>query len=267
MVPEYPQEGEVRHQMPKKFSIQRRGFLKILAVGGASALAALARQQINASSPSDSSSHSWAMVIDQATCTGCGYCTLACQAHNDAPPEIQWNRVIETGKIGSEPVYLARPCMHCDHAPCVSVCPVKASYKRPDGIVMMDYDRCIGCRYCQLACPYGARAFNWIEFTADNPAVPEWGVPEIPRRPRGVAEKCSFCYHRIDRGLSLGLKPGIDSDATPACVVACPVQARVFGDLNDPESNVNQLLATDSYFRLREDMGIDPRVYYLPARL
>ena len=130
----------------------------------------------------------------------------------------------------------------------------------------MDYDRCIGCRYCEIACPYGARAFNWTEFTGENPVVPEWGVPEIPRRPRGVAEKCSFCYHRIDRGLPLGLKPGIDTDATPACVVACPVKARVFGDLNEPDSIVNLLLANNSYFRLREDMGTDPRVYYLPAR-
>lgn len=256
----------MNRKMPKSFSIPRRGFLKILAVGAASGLASLARKQIDASSPADWSSHSWVMVIDQEKCTGCGYCTLACQAHNDTPPEIQWNRVIEAGKMGSEPVYLSRPCMHCDHAPCVSACPVRASYKRSDGIVMMDYDRCIGCRYCEIACPYGARAFNWTEFSGDNPAVPEWGIPEIPRRPRGVAEKCSFCYHRIDRGLSLGLKPGIDTDATPACVVACPVNARVFGDLNDPASNVSQLLANNSYFRLREDMGTDPRVYYLPAR-
>jgi Fe-S-cluster-containing dehydrogenase component len=261
-----PKGEKVSYKMPKTFSIPRRGFLKILAVGAASGLASLARQQIDASSPTDRSSHSWVMVIDQEKCTGCGYCTLACQAHNDTPPEIQWNRVIEAGKMGNEPVYLSRPCMHCDHAPCVSACPVRASYKRADGIVMMDYDRCIGCRYCEIACPYGARAFNWTEFSGDNPAVPEWGIPEVPRRPRGVAEKCSFCYHRIDRGLSLGLKPGIDADATPACVVACPVKARVFGDLNDPASNVNQLLANNSYFRLREDMGTDPRVYYLPAR-
>jgi Fe-S-cluster-containing dehydrogenase component len=156
--------------------------------------------------------------------------------------------------------------MHCDHAPCVSVCPVKATYKRADGIVMMDYDRCIGCRYCQVACPYGARAFNWEKFDGDNPAVPEWGKPEVERRPRGVVEKCSFCYHRIERGLALGWQPGVAPEATPACVVACPVGARVFGDMNDPEANVTKMLATNPYFRLREDMGTDPRVYYLPAR-
>jgi Fe-S-cluster-containing dehydrogenase component len=148
----------------------------------------------------------------------------------------------------------------------VEVCPVKASYYRADGIVMMDYQRCIGCRYCEVACPYGARAFNWESFTAPNPAVPKWGQPEVARRPRGVVEKCSFCYQRIDRGLALGLKPGVDEEATPACVVACPVGARFFGDLNDPESPVSKILAETPSYRLREDLGTRPRVYYLPAR-
>jgi Fe-S-cluster-containing dehydrogenase component len=143
---------------------------------------------------------------------------------------------------------------------------VKASYYRADGIVMMDYDRCIGCRYCEVACPYNARAFNWEAFKGENPAVPKWGNPEVERRERGVVEKCTFCYHRIDRGLANGLKPGVDEDATPACVVVCPVGARVFGDLNDPESNVSKLLAKYPSFRLREDLGTKPRVYYLPAR-
>ena len=117
-----------------------------------------------------------------------------------------------------------------------------------------------------MACPYRARAFNWKEFTGPNPAVPTWGQPEVPRRPRGVVEKCSFCYQRIDRGLALGLKPGIDDDATPACVVACPVGARKFGDLNDPESEVSQLLVDHVSYRLREDLGTAPHVYYLPTR-
>ena len=246
----------------------RRDFIKLSAVGLAVAAGVKAITHVDEAAASEGvkGEHQWAMVIDQSKCTGCGYCTLACQAHNDVNPDIQWNKVSDAGEMNGKKIYLSRPCMQCEHAPCVEVCPVKASYYRPDGIVMMDYDRCIGCRYCEVACPYGGRAFNWEQFTGPNPAVPTWGQPEVARRPRGVPEKCSFCYQRIDRGLMLGLKPGVDKDATPACVVACPVGARAFGDLNDPESNVSQLLKDHSYFRLREDLGTNPRVYYLPPR-
>jgi len=250
-----------------KKRIERRDFLKLAAVGAVTATVGLRQKtSTHAASVVGSSPHSWAMVIDQDLCTGCGYCTLACQAHNDTPPHIEWTRVIYDRKIGGRDIFLPRPCQHCDHAPCISVCPVGASYKRADGIVMMNYDRCIGCRYCQIACPYQARAFNWEKFEGENPAVPDFGKPEVERRPRGVAEKCSFCYHRIDRGLKQGMIPGVDSYATPACVLACPVGARIFGDLNDPESNVTKALAAYPYFQLRPDMGNHPRVYYLPAR-
>jgi Fe-S-cluster-containing dehydrogenase component len=252
--------------------LNRREFIKLTIAGMGTVagiqflqhLPALA-PQASAAEPVGDSTHRWAMVIDQNKCTGCGYCSHACRAHNDVAPEISWNRVIDTGKVGTQEVYLPRPCMQCQHAPCVEVCPVGASYYRADGIVMMDYDKCIGCRYCEVACPYGARAFNWETFTGPNPDVPEWGEPEVARRPRGVAEKCCFCFNRIDRGLANGLQPGVDADATPACVVACPVGARVFGDLNDPESEVSRLLASQPAIRLREELGTGPRVYYLQA--
>jgi len=243
--------------------IGRRDFLKIVVGGGATFAGLQVAQRVSASKPEGSSPHRWAMVIDQGACLGCGYCTNACRAHNDIHPDISWNRVIESCEANGETTYVARPCMQCEHAPCVDVCPVKASYYRADGIVMMDYDKCIGCRYCEVACPYNARAFNWEAFTGENPAVPEWGVPEVDRRPRGVVEKCSFCYHRIDRGIAQGLTPGVDPDATPACVVACPVGARLFGDLNDPESEVSKLIGARVTHRLRDDLGTGPRVYYI----
>jgi len=247
--------------------MNRRGMIKI-AIAGVAATAGLRMvRKAAASGPEGESPHSWAMVIDQSQCTGCQYCVNSCQAHNDINPDMRWNRVIEQNDVpGDESVYLSRPCMHCEHPPCKNVCMVGATYVRPDGIVMMDYDKCIGCRYCEIACPYYARVFNWETFDGVNPFVPEWGQPEVERRVRGVVEKCSFCYQRIDRGLALGLTPGVDEEATPACVVVCPVGARNFGDLNDPDSKVSQLLATRPHYQLRNDLGTGPRVYYLPAQ-
>jgi Fe-S-cluster-containing dehydrogenase component len=203
------------------------------------------------------------MVIDQEKCIACGYCIMACSATNNTAPDIRWTRLFEAGGNQGEPFFIPVPCQHCEHAPCVDVCPVGATYHRPDGIVMMDYGRCIGCRYCEVACPYGARSFNWRSYDGENSLVPNWGAPEVEARPRGVVEKCSFCYQRIDRGLALGLTPGMDREATPACVDACPVGARTFGDLNQKDSPVNQKLEESVVARLREDLGTEPRVYYL----
>ena len=247
-----------------ELKINRRDFLKLSAVGAAVIGGLKVIKYASASDPLPGP-YQWVMVIDQGKCTGCGYCTLACRAHNDVPPDISWNEVTQAGQVGKKPVYIARPCMQCAKAPCVDVCPVQASTYRPDGIVMMDYDRCIGCRYCEVACPYSARSFNWDSFKETNPAVPEWGEPEVPRRPMGVVEKCCFCFNRIDRGLSLGLIPGLDPEASPACVNICPTGARVFGDINDPESNVTKLLQERSSFRLREELATFPRVHYLPS--
>ncbi len=246
-------------------TVSRRDFLKISAAGATAAAAAQVLKQGAASETAAEGPRQWVMVIDQSKCIGCGYCTLACQAHNDVNPTIEWNRVTPLGQLQGKDIFLPRPCMQCAKAPCVDVCPVKASYYRPDGIVMMDYDRCIGCRYCEVACPYQARSFNWKAFDGPNPVVPKWGQPEVARRPRGVVEKCAFCYQRIDRGLAQGLQPGVDPDATPACVVACPTGARVFGDINDPQSDVSTMLKDNFNYRLRDNLGTGARVYYLPA--
>ncbi|NWG32962.1 MAG: 4Fe-4S dicluster domain-containing protein [Chloroflexi bacterium] len=207
------------------------------------------------------------MVVNLDQCIGCEYCMRACTATNDVNAEEPWNIVIPEKTSAGHTFFLSRPCLHCQNAPCVEVCPVKATYHREDGLVVMDYDRCIGCRYCQIACPYDARRFNWEDRSdEENPYVPAWGTPEVERRPRGVVEKCTFCIHRIDAGLEKGLKPGVDREATPACVNICPVGARVFGDLNDPDSRVSQLIASNPTFRLRDELGTNASVYYIPPR-
>jgi Fe-S-cluster-containing dehydrogenase component len=212
------------------------------------------------------SGHHWVMVIDLSKCIGCEYCVYACQATNDVTDDMRWNiHVVDETPTGNL-FHVTRPCLHCGHAPCVSVCPVRATYKRDDGLVVMDYDRCIGCRYCEVACPYGARHFNW-ESRQDgdlNENVLNFGAPEVERRPRGVIEKCTFCIQRLDSGVAAGLTPGVDPEATPACVNICPVIARHFGDLNDPNSEVSQIIAHIPTFRLREDLGTEPNVYYIP---
>jgi Fe-S-cluster-containing dehydrogenase component len=117
-----------------------------------------------------------------------------------------------------------------------------------------------------VACPYDARKFNWADRTDVNPYIPTWGIAEVERRPRGVVEKCTFCIHRIDSGLANGLMPGVDRDATPACVNACPVGARIFGNLKDPNSKVSQAIANNPTLRLREELGTEPSVYYIPPK-
>jgi Fe-S-cluster-containing dehydrogenase component len=210
--------------------------------------------------------HRWGMVIDLSKCIGCQYCVYACQAVNDVPDEMRWNAYLTDETANGDIFHMTRPCLHCQDAPCVAVCPVQATYVRDDGIVIMDYDKCIGCRYCQVACPYDARNFNWEQRIESSGYQDEWGSAEVDIRPRGVPEKCTFCVHRIDRGLPNGLVPGIDAAATPACVNICPVEARYFGDLNDPNSPVSRQIAANPTFRLREDLGTEPNVYYIPPK-
>jgi Fe-S-cluster-containing dehydrogenase component len=275
-----------------KLELTRRDFL---IVGGTAAGSAIASQLLTTGplSPFASfkqaqvegvqqasthvSGHRWGMVINLDKCIGCEYCLRACSATNDVwvdqpgenpdqnngRPEKPWNIVVQEQTSSGTPFFFSRPCLHCGDAPCVEVCPVQATFHREDGLVVMNYSRCIGCRYCEIACPYDARKFNWEARTDVNPYIPTWGIAEVERRPRGVVEKCTFCIHRIDAGLEMGFTPGEDREATPACVNICPVRARIFGDLNNPDSLVSQAIANNATIRLREELGTEPSVYYI----
>ena len=223
----------------------------------------------------------WGMVIDLDRCTACQACTIACRAENNVPfaepgeaekgRVISWNQVMSSVE-GEYPRvsmrYIPMPCMHCDHPPCVQVCPVEATYQNPEGIVAQIYNRCIGCRYCTVACPYTRRFFNWYD-----PSWPEVMKrqfnPEVSIRPKGVVEKCTFCIQRLREVQELARKEGNrpirDEDVVrlPACCQTCPSEARYFGDLDDPTSTVSKLAQSRRAFRLQEALGTHPKVIYL----
>ena len=222
----------------------------------------------------------WGMVIDLDKCVACQSCTAACRMENNTPVAgknqaemgraILWNEVLPFAE-GEYPnvreTMIPRPCMHCDDPPCVKVCPVQATYKTEEGVVLINYERCIGCRFCTVACPYQARYFNWF--------APEWPEslkahlnpdPEVAPRPRGVVEKCTFCVQRLRKARETAQaegRPFTATDYVPACVETCTGHARYFGDLDDPNSLVSQLAASPRAFRLQEEMGTKPKVYYL----
>lgn len=231
----------------------------------------------------------WGMVIDLSRCIGCRSCIVACKIHNSIPPGTWWHRVETVGSaehlfpVGEYPnlseVFLPVLCNHCDNPPCVKVCPVKATWKGDDGIVQIDYERCIGCRYCMTACPYGVRQFNWqrrdksfeqayvaaktpnaSEVAAEDRhgypmdhRTPDGRLVYTPERPKGVVEKCTFCVQYVNQGLA------------PACVRGCPGNARIFGDLSNPFSQISEVVRSGGLFRLQEDLGTRPSVYYIPA--
>lgn len=209
----------------------------------------------------------WVMVIDLRRCTGCTGCTIACVTENKLPPGIAYRPVltVTTGKYPNVARrFIPRPCMQCDNPPCVDVCPVAATWKRPDGVVAIDYDKCIGCRYCLAACPYSARSFDsgfyYSDFEGGDPqpyelvAAHEYGQDRARRRnssPVGNARKCHFCINRVEAG------------ELPACVVSCMGRATFFGDANDSQSLVAELMSRANTMRLKEELGTEPKVYYL----
>jgi Fe-S-cluster-containing dehydrogenase component len=223
----------------------------------------------------------WGMVIDLDKCTGCQSCSAACRAENSVPfadPEgteqgraIFWHEVLDQEVEGHYPFpatqFIPRPCMHCEHPPCVKVCPVGATYQTEDGLVLVDYERCVGCRYCVTACPYNVRYFNWYAPRFPRP-LDQAVNPDVPVRPKGVAEKCTFCVHRLRAAQAQAAaedRPVTDAELVhlTACNQACPASARYFGDLENPNSSVARLARERRAFELLEDLGTGPKVVYL----
>lgn len=204
----------------------------------------------------------WIMVIDLAACDGCGKCMESCAKNHFIPTDREYLRVFKMqDSPDTAPYWFPRPCFHCDNPPCTRVCPVGATYKRQDGIVLIDNERCIGCRFCMAACPYSVRVFNWSR--PDNTTAAkargysaEWGYP----RRVGTTEKCDFCADMAKEG------------QLPHCVGKCPMEALWFGDENEDAvtsskgttMRLSKLLRDRSGFRYMEELGTKPRVYYLP---
>jgi len=244
-------------------SATRRCFLRM---AGSAAAAAATGAALGCASPA-AATRRWAMAIDVRKCLeldGCRACINAChQAHNvpaipDRAHEVKWiwkepferTFAIEdpdtvTAALRGREVLVF--CNHCDNPPCVRVCPTQATWKRDDGVVAIDEHRCIGCRYCVAACPYGSRSFNFVD---PRPFLVHT-TSEYPTRTRGVVEKCNLCEERLAKG------------QPPACVRACPGGAMLFGDLRDPDSEIRKTLAARYSIRRKPELGTRPQVYYV----
>jgi Fe-S-cluster-containing dehydrogenase component len=256
-------------------SMDRKLFLKITGCAVASAIAghefagivAEAQDGAISSNPDAITAKRWGMVVDTRKCLkadGCDKCMTACHQTHNVPDieskarEVKWiwkesyeHAFAKETEYPSEELEhrdLLVFCNHCDEPPCVRVCPTQATWKREsDGIVMMDWHRCIGCRYCVAACPYGSRSFNWSD---PRPHIERINAG-YPTRSKGVVEKCTFCDERLAQGLM------------PACVEACPEKALVFGDLSDPNSEVRQLIRSQRVDRRKPELGTKPEVFYI----
>jgi Fe-S-cluster-containing dehydrogenase component len=199
----------------------------------------------------------YGMVIDLKRCVGCNSCTLACRMESGTPAGILYHKV-KKYEVGKYPMaklrFLPMPCMHCQDPACIKVCPTGATYQREDGLVIIDENKCMGCRYCIIACPYDSRRFlaeinNY--YGGDSPTPYE--KVKHKNFTLGTVVKCNFCAQRLDVG------------KVPACVEICPSQARYFGDLDDPNSEVSKLIIEYTGSPLHEEFGTKPSVYYLPA--
>jgi molybdopterin-containing oxidoreductase family iron-sulfur binding subunit len=263
---------------PSLSRIDRREMLRLLAgwAGGALVGATiLGAGDARAAEPGETQAkHHYGMVVDTRRCVGCRACTIACKAENKTPPGVFYTLVLEH-VIGVDtedrPTFATKPCFHCEHPSCTVVCPVGATFKRSqDGIVVVDYDRCIGCRYCMTACPYQARYFDYGEnypaveqqtpyATVPSPEYGQYRARKEGKSPIDNVRKCSFCLHLQDEKGEYSRAEG----RWPACATTCTGHAIHFGDLADPDGDLSLLLRTRPAVRLKEEIGNDPSVYYL----
>ena len=197
------------------------------------------------------------MVIDLERCVGCHSCAMACKCENGTSKGVLWGKVLEK-EIGTYPsakrLWVPVLCNHCKTPACVEVCPSGATTQRADGIVTVDQDKCIGCRYCMIACPYNIRGFLDSVDSYFEEATTPYEEVMYAKWQAGTVVKCTFCVHRVDEGLE------------PRCVLTCPAEARTFGDLDDPNSEVSKLIRERGGSTLRSEMGTEPSVYYLSMR-
>ena len=252
--------------------LSRRAFVKaaalfgaggVLAAGGLVGLSSLARvsaaSDLDTATAGDLALRQWAFVIDLRRCDGCGECTKGCQTMHHLPEGQEWIKVYTVTGAGGQTTSLPVLCQMCERAPCVQVCPVAATFKEPDGVVLIDQEVCIGCRMCMAACPYGVRTFNWQKPAALPSGVADSASPlfTAPQR-QGTVGKCDSCAHRLREG------------DFPACVTSCSMEAIYVGDLvADVATNgrdtvvLSEFLRTNDAFRLKEELGTQPRVYYI----
>lgn len=285
--PEQPEAKEPEQASCTAGAVSRKDLLKtLLATGGTAIAAAVAgglgtttsRAEGASSNAPSRQKYRYGMVIDTTRCVGCRACVLACKQENKTPPGVAYTVVLDsvlTNRTNGNPLFMTKPCFHCENPSCVDVCPVGATFKRSeDGIVAIDYDRCIGCRYCVTACPYGARTFdfgdNYPAIAESTPLAqmpsPEYGQYRVRKEgesPIGNVRKCTFCKHVQDENGAYGSK--LDG-RWPACAKTCTGHAIYFGDFNDPTSEVSVLLRERQGIRLKEDIGNSPNVYYLVIR-
>jgi molybdopterin-containing oxidoreductase family iron-sulfur binding subunit len=269
----------LRTRLPRPSPGRRRALAEIGLAAAAGLTAIAGGATIAEANKLGRKRHAWGMVIDLDRCSGCGACTVACRIENNVPvlgpePEnqgarIEWMSLLwrEPEDPGGLPELIPFPCQHCEDAPCTKVCPVGATYRDPEGFTAQIWDRCIGCRYCMVACPYSRRSFNWTE--------PQWPAemvqylnPDVATRARGVVEKCTFCHHRIQdlrERVALEGREMRDDDLRrlPACAAACPAEAIAFGDHMDEEGTMSRMARSPRAFRLLDHLGTRPRVVYL----